>query len=473
MVILPDQSPYGSLEDSKTDHRSSAFLESTRNKADEIIEDFGADPQKIEELSRHMSTEGRAYGFSEQIACKLALSKVRINQINQSLKIAIIVPVFREIARMRPRHSHGVPTGWITPEDHAPHPHGENFVYEKSNQIKWLTENNDLVKIEMIYVDDACDMGSKEDIAELITANNLVGHHVYSLEDLLLQNEGRTKTLIGSAIADLGSADQSQKSGAVYAGLALGIEEHGANILVYTDADLSYDLGQTGNLIYPLIAKGAQVAVADRRHPLSSTEDVHTAVHDEGKKRIKAILGSLRADLFNDILPPDTQAGFKAITARAAIEVIKMPGKDASFAFDVQLLARLRKITGKLPASVATVCIDSPEESTADGTRTYQQMAKTYLDVLDELNIQLDKDQEKSLKALTALAGIGRRNPEEVWNTFRAFLQDGANHRDTVTAKALSRLRAYFSVKSNNTAVALPLTDKLKDDLLLALGGIH
>lgn len=475
--LIPGKGWWGiSAPDAQTifDARSPHFLELVRRNADHLIEEYSGDLSILEKKEREPFEGDRRQwnGIGEHLTLKLALSKARLQTIQKKIRIGIVVPVFRETVRMRPRANHTISDGWTALTGQDPHPHGENFVCEKAKQVAWLTSGNQYIDIRIIYVDDACDCGSGELIRELLTVNKHTNSHVYDLRDIITHVADDTESLVSKSVADLSSPDDSQKSGSVYAGIALAIEEHECDIIVYTDADLSYDLGQLGNLIHPLIFEDAVAAVADRRDPRSYTEDTHSDVHEMDKKRMKAILGSLRAHLFSDILPSDTQAGFKAVWAHHVRPVVEMPKKDSTFAFDVQFLARLNQHTGKLPATVATVCIDSPEETTADGTRTYQLMAKTYLDVLNELGVSLTEQQKISYTILELLAGERHNMSDVVWKAFSHLMQDVDIVLEDRIHEARVRLKKYFSVPSNNTAVSLPLEDVHIGDLQLVMSHI-
>lgn len=450
------------------DTRSSEFFRWAREQADIILEASDYDIGKLDALDRALSSRSRrAQTLAQHLIVKLALSKACMMSVQIPLRIAIVVPTFREMTRIRPRGEKTAPDKvWNTPEGHEPHPNGEDFVYEKAAQIDWLKKANPLNKFVTIYMDDGCNQQSALLVRQILEANNRQAdtESVYELDEIIKNSHKDPLSLASRSVSNLNSATDSKKSGSVYAGMALAIEDHDADIIVYTDADLSYDLGMVGSLVYPIITGSSVSVVANRRHERSFTEDVSSDSHDPSKRRMKALIGSLRAYLFEGILPRDTQAGFKAFRSDIVRQLIEFDDKNPSLAFDVQLLARVHKLTGSTPMTMPIVCIDSPEETTADQAETYRNMVKTYIDVLDELKLPLDDNQKTARFILEAIAGKGMDHPQMMWNRLSALMRD--DHQDDPTIfKAASRIRRHFFTESNNTASSLPITTSTLEDL--------
>ena len=80
---------------------------------------------------------------------------------------------------------------------------------------------------------------------------------VLSLADALPASEG--------PLANLASADDSRKAGAIIMGAMAAIDD-GADAVIYTDADNSVHLGQIGLLIQPYVDNGVPVVLGDRKH---------------------------------------------------------------------------------------------------------------------------------------------------------------------------------------------------------------
>ena len=108
-----------------------------------------------------------------------------------------------------------------------------------------------------------------------------------------------------------------------------------AEVLSYMDIDLSTDLAHLPELIGPLLAGRADVAIGSRHLPGSQvTRGWKRTLLSRGYNRlVRAVLG----------LPVrDAQCGFKALT-RAAAQAL-LPGvRDPGFFFDTELLARAHR----------------------------------------------------------------------------------------------------------------------------------
>ncbi len=330
---------------------------------------------------------------------KLAISKAAFSLINNPLQIGIVVSVFRESHRLRPRQINGLIWGANNSESALdPHPHGENFVVEKDRQLRWLHKVNPNIKCRLIWVDDGCDSDTGKSIQTIIDHRQLhETHEVIFLEDFIKNAPNQKIDLLKEAVVELKSAKDSKKGGSVYAGMASSITA-GDDIVVYTDADLSYNLGLLGTLIHPIV-NGASAVTANRRHELSVSEDAEF-LHSEGKKRTKILLGTIRNELLGHYLPTDTQAGFKAFDTANLATVVAMPDKITDMSFDIQLLARHAAASGEVATSVPVIVLDSSELTTADNSSTYANMAGAVLVTAKESQT-LTPETEKILQILT------------------------------------------------------------------------
>ncbi len=134
-------------------------------------------------------------------------------------------------------------------------PTGEDSLRTKLDQIDWLLHDTDL-SWRLFPVDDGCPHDSMA-IARAMAEDHPLGDRVtvFSLADALPAS--------GGPLAGLASADDSRKGGALVLGAVRALA-HGADAIVFTDADNSVDLGQLGLLIEPWMV-GTPVILGDRK----------------------------------------------------------------------------------------------------------------------------------------------------------------------------------------------------------------
>ncbi len=368
-----------------------------RHFADELISAYKGSLIELKKLELDLFKDSSTPLFIHA-GVKLAISKTVFGIIHKPLQIGVVVSVFRESHRLRPREINGLIWGQ-TRSDSAldPHPSGENFVIEKDRQLRWLTKANPNINIRLIWVDDGCDTETGKAIQSIIDHRRLhESHEVIYLQDCINADSANIPDLVKEAVVELKSTSDSKKGGSVYAGMASSIMS-GDDIVIYTDADLSYNLGLIGTLIQPIV-NGASAVTANRRHELSVSEDAEF-LHSEGKKRTKILLGTIRNDLLGHYLPTDTQAGFKAFDTANLASVVAMPDKITDMSFDIQLLARHAASTGEVAVSVPIVVLDSSELTTADNSSTYADMARAVLRTARESQT-LTGETEKMLNIL-------------------------------------------------------------------------
>ena len=201
--------------------------------------------------------------------------------------------------------------------------------------------------------------------------------------------------------------------------LAAQQENQENHIIIYTDADLSTHLGQSGLLINPIIAGGNDVAIGSRRE-VDSVVLKQSSRNNRGKlfiylwKRLIPVLG--------DII--DTQCGFKAFKADTIRDIIEEM-IEKKFAFDIELLikAELRK-SGQIER-VGIAWIDSEAASTTTDIQPYLPMlnaiVKMYRKYLpgnptsDDFAELIDKLTQKDFENLleNIPEGITSREPIE------------------------------------------------------------
>ncbi|MGI9598637.1 MAG: hypothetical protein ACR2QK_20905 [Acidimicrobiales bacterium] len=349
---------------------------------------------RVIELDRAAAAPGAPGDDPVQIeALRCAHSRLALRRALEAgggpLDLSIVWAMYGETARIRPAD-----------EDN---PHGEDFLRAKIDQVRWLVDGLD-VGWHLVAVDDGCpDSPSSAEVARLIIGDTGLGGRppgdpppsdrapgdrpgegvtervtVLELSQVVgrpTSPEGVDLTGLSDGFRRLRSPSQSRKGGSVLYGLwhALSLAgERGErssgrptdpgsaaarphrrrgdrrHVALYTDADLSANLAQTGLLAAPIIEDRASAVVGQRYGiegaVLVTADGASTEPESTGRKPDKMIVlfrHFVRAVLMPDIANVlDTHAGFKAFDARPLSQVI---GLMDSFdeTFDVELLVRL------------------------------------------------------------------------------------------------------------------------------------
>ena len=206
------------------------------------------------------------------LAVKLAKSKRIIAAIKDPVHTSIVFAVYKEHNRIRSK---------------SEHPHGENILLRKIAQLQWLFEPFPNFSWNLIIVDDGCPMHSGRLLQEIHreqSPNTEV--QVLFLEEAISQGLSVTKPMT--------STDHSRKGGAVQYGLWAATQMKRENhIIVFTDADLSTHLGQTGLLIEGILNQGKDAAIGSRRERAS-------VVVKKGKRNLR---GKLFIYLWKRLIP--------------------------------------------------------------------------------------------------------------------------------------------------------------------------
>ena len=282
--------------------------------------------------------------LEEQIAVKLARSKSMVRSHPGPLHASVVFAMYRETERM------------LTPEQH---PHGEDFITRKAGQLDWLFDGNG--RWDLVLVDDGCPDGSGQLAESIIEERNLgSAARVLHLADAIERGH--------PAAAGLSHTDESRKGGSILYGMyeAAQRSEPG-HVVVYTDADLSTNLGQVG-LLVDAVAKGAVCAAGSRREPTSVVVK-GGARNDRGKLFIyiwKQMLPQLQEMI-------DTQCGFKGFPGES-VPTLTRDSIERQFAFDIELLLRCAIGDGGPIARVPVAWVDSEEASTTTELDPYLDM---------------------------------------------------------------------------------------------------
>ncbi len=319
------------------------------------------------------------------LAVKLAKSKQILSDIRQPVHISVVFAVYKEHIRI------------LTKEEH---PLGENFLMRKIGQLNWLMGEFPNFGWNMLVVDDGCPEGSGR-IAQQILDEKYDGDNVrvLFLQDAIDQGLPVTRPMTGT--------NDSRKGGSIEYGMWVAAQQDLPNhIILFTDADLSTHLGQTGLLVGPIMVDGADAAIGSRREPES-------IVIKTGTRNLR---GKLFIYLWKRVITNlteivDTQAGFKAFRADVVRDIVE-DMLEKQFAFDIELLVKTQLRRSGSIVKIPIAWIDSDALSTTTDLQPYLGMLKSmvamyrrYLptnpqsDAFAEFIESLDEDQWQTLVA--------------------------------------------------------------------------
>jgi hypothetical protein len=140
------------------------------------------------------------------------------------------------------------------------------------------------------------------------------------------------------------------------------------HVILFTDADLSTHLGQSGLLMAPILEGRAASVVGSRREPTS-------VVVKAGQRNTR---GKLFIYLWKRLIAPlgeivDTQCGFKAF-APGPLETWFTGAIESGFAFDIELLLNVQLASPGSIEKVGVAWIDSDAQSTTADLEPYLDM---------------------------------------------------------------------------------------------------
>ncbi len=326
-----------------------SHLEQVLQSAEEILALFDS-RESLESLEEELIRDKPASCLLVHLAVKIAKSKKIIAAIEDKAHISVVFAVYKEHNRIRTR---------------AEHEHGENFLLRKIKQLDWLFGDSPNFTWDLIVVDDGCPNHSGQ-IAQKILDKNYDGDNVrvLFLEDAIKQGLPLTRPMT--------SAADSQKGGSIQYGMWTAAQQEQPNhIIVFTDADLSTHLGQTGLLVDGILNQNKDSAIGSRREKMS-------VVVKTGSRNRR---GKLFIYLWKRIIPNlnyivDTQCGFKSFKADTVRSIVE-DTLEKKFAFDIELLLKteLRRKFSIVNAPIAW--IDSEAASTTTDLQPYLSMLKS------------------------------------------------------------------------------------------------
>ncbi len=328
-----------------TDH-----LELMEKIVDKSLNEFNT-LQKIEKIEKDLINRNDISLTFVLLALKIAKSKIIINDINDPVTISVVFAVYKEHNRIKKS---------------SEHPHGEDFLRRKVSQLEWLFKDHPNFNWKLIVVDDGCPENSGKIALDIVNKNKLNNQvKVLFLKDAIDQNLPITKSI--------SSTSDSQKGGAIIYGMWYASQQNKEenHIIIYTDADLSTHLGQTGLLIEPILKQKKSVAIGSRREKNSIVVKKATR-NDRGKLFIylwKRLIPNLEKII-------DTQCGYKAFKNEIITRILDNLIEN-KFAFDIELLVKAELVEHDSIAKVAIAWIDSEEASTTTDLQPYLPMLKS------------------------------------------------------------------------------------------------
>jgi hypothetical protein len=381
------------------DYKSPEILSLARSMADEILSVEGVNLSEVLALEAEVSSGAIKSNYPNllHLAIKLAKSKLILRDLN-GYTVSLVMPAYGENTRILPRgNGEGMDVN------------GENFVVEKHLQLSWLFSGSG-AKYFVYIIDDMSkqDPVSSGDAASAVIDSNKIPHFkVLFLKDGV-DGVSTASELESASLKGVRFPKNTKKAGAVYWGAAKAIESNGESdnhVVVITDCDLSVDLGQIGNLIWPIIEKGAVCGAGSRRLPESILEI-------SGSRNLRAnVARYFRQLLLPGLLPKDTQCGAKAFASKSLAEVIRLDRVVLDFSFDIELLSLLAIKHG--PSSIVPVAVawfDSAELTTTDGSVHFGIM-KAQLAIAMSNNLGGGLDYYPGLVALAS----GLTSSEDKW----------------------------------------------------------
>jgi len=318
--------------------------------ADKLVQHYN-DQDLLNRIEQELVTRNDDKLVFFLLALKIATSKLCVQKIREPLQVSIVFAMYKEHQRILPK---------------LEHPHGENFLLKKFEQLENLFVSCPQVKWELIAVDDGCPEKSGEIAQSLIEQNKLQEKvSILFLQDAIDKKLSPTKKLR--------SVNESQKGASIIYGLwhASRQSQSDNHIIVYTDADLSTHLGQLGLLLEPLFSGENRVAIGSRRESNSVVV----------KERDRDDRGKLFIYLWKKLLPSlsgvvDSQCGFKAFRSDLVASLVEGVN-ETKFAFDLELLLKAKCVHEQSITKVPIAWIDSEAASTTKDLRPYLPMLQS------------------------------------------------------------------------------------------------
>ena len=301
----------------------------------------------LQNLDRWITSRQEKYKNAMLLVSKQALSKMYVKQIDYPLHVSLVLAMYNEHNRIRPKSSNN--------------PNGEDFVRRKMKQMEWLLKDSPL-HFNMILVDDGCPKQSGEKAQKIIEKEGYKNVKVLYLDDGIKRQS--------VVIKGLKSTSDSRKGGSIQYGMWHALENYSEvdkpHIVVYTDADMAAPVNEIGLLLGKQDDK-TMLTIASRydgggifRGPWGKNGEV------QGLTEFDRRMIGLRGLVFSKLFPQtgkilDTQCGLKAFNAKLLRQIL-LKTKVRTFSFDIELLL-LSAFTGTAIAIAPIYWHDSVAES--------------------------------------------------------------------------------------------------------------
>lgn len=274
--------------------------------------------------------------LSFRIAAKIVDSKNYIESCETKLKIGIVFAMWGEQNRLQKKT-----------EDN---PNGEDLLNVKASQLAWLFKDSS-INWKIYAVDDGCPHGSGN-IAESIRQKSMYADQI---EILFLEKHLPADK---PPLQNLASADDSRKGGAILLGCEKALEEN-VDLIIYTDADNSVHLSQTGLLLRPHIENNYKVVLGNRKDPnaVLVKQENRWGIGIKALRHMQRMIG---VSIFSRDIR-DSQAAFKLYHKDTLSEILKNPSV-YDFSFDSDWIACVIAMEEEF-AKVPFAFIDSFAES--------------------------------------------------------------------------------------------------------------
>jgi len=277
----------------------------------------------LQNLDRWITSRPEKYKNAMLLVLKQALSKMYVKQINYPLHLSLVLAMYNEHNRIRPKSSDN--------------PNGEDFVRRKMKQMEWLLKDSPL-NFNMILVDDGCPKQSGEKAREIIEKEGYKNVKVLYLDDGIKRQS--------VVIKGLKSTSDSRKGGSIQYGMWQALENYSEgdkpHIVIFTDADMATPVNEIGLLLGKQDDK-TMLTIASRydagsicRGPWGKNGEV------QGLTEFDRRMVGLRGLVFSKLFPQtgkitDTQCGLKAFNAKLLRQIL-LKTKERTFSFDIELL---------------------------------------------------------------------------------------------------------------------------------------
>eukprot|EP01084_Bolivina_argentea_P251868 422601_1 len=312
------------------------------------------------------------YGLLFFLGFNLARSRLcmlLLKEKNIKTQLTVIVPMWGEHNRMQSKQVHK---------------NGEDFIRRKVKQLTWLYKDIDcrLMDWDLIFVDDGCPNNSGQEAIKLMNNDKKIFTNKIkkkiSVEFLI---DGLKKIEKFKNDVTLNNVNDSQKGGAVQYGMYCTLNRNVANdikhCIMYTDADLSTNISQSGLLLIDITINNKRnkrkVIVGDRyaKGIWSDGYIICTFKTNEIALKLRRLFRAQLLPPFKNIT--DTQCGFK-IFKRETIEKVLPKLSSYKGMFDMDLLLKsydefvIDDDDDDIIYSTGIVWLASTTESTFDST---------------------------------------------------------------------------------------------------------